>query len=190
MAKRFSVRRQRGFTFIALACFFLLYLPIATMVVYAFNAGTTLGDWQGFSFRWFTSIWQNDAIVDATIRSLTIAPIAALVATVTATMAALATTRTAPYRGMMLKYSLINQPLMVPEIVTAVALLVVFSRIKIWTGYSGIGYLMQTAGSQQRMSLAFAGLVTIGAMAMAMYEFFSWIEKRTTAWAHRGSQAA
>jgi NitT/TauT family transport system permease protein len=57
-------------------------------------------------------------------------------------------------------------------------------------GDSGIGNLMQTAGSQQRMPLAFAGLVTIGAMAMAMYEFFSWIEMRTTDWAHRGSQAA
>jgi NitT/TauT family transport system permease protein len=56
-------------------------------------------------------------------------------------------------------------------------------------GDSGIGYLMNTAGSQQRLPLAFAGLVTIGAMAMAMYEFFSWIEKRTTGWAHRGSQA-
>ena len=55
-------------------------------------------------------------------------------------------------------------------------------------GDSGIGYLMQSAGSQQRMSLAFAGLVTIGAMAMAMYELFSWLEKRTTGWAHRGSQ--
>jgi NitT/TauT family transport system permease protein len=55
-------------------------------------------------------------------------------------------------------------------------------------GDSGIGYLMQTAGSQQRMSLAFAGLVTIGAMAMAMYELFSWIERRTTGWAHRGTQ--
>jgi NitT/TauT family transport system permease protein len=57
-------------------------------------------------------------------------------------------------------------------------------------GDSGIGYLMQTAGSQQRMPLAFAGLVTIGVMAMAMYELFSWIERRTTGWAHRGSQAA
>ena len=55
-------------------------------------------------------------------------------------------------------------------------------------GDSGIGYLMQTAGSQQRMPLAFAGLVTIGAMAMAMYELFSWIERRTTGWAHRGTQ--
>jgi NitT/TauT family transport system permease protein len=56
-------------------------------------------------------------------------------------------------------------------------------------GDSGIGSLMQTAGSQQRMPLAFAGLVTIGVMAMGMYELFSWLERRTTAWAHRGSQA-
>jgi NitT/TauT family transport system permease protein len=56
-------------------------------------------------------------------------------------------------------------------------------------GDSGIGNLIQTAGSQQRMPLAFAGLVTISAMAMAMYELFSAIEKHTTAWAHRGSQA-
>jgi NitT/TauT family transport system permease protein len=55
-------------------------------------------------------------------------------------------------------------------------------------GDSGIGYLIQTAGSQQRTPLAFAGLVTIGAMAMAMYELFSWVEKRTTGWAHRGTQ--
>ena len=55
-------------------------------------------------------------------------------------------------------------------------------------GDSGIGYLMQTAGSQQRLPLAFAGLVVIGVMAMAMYELFSAIEKNTTAWAHRGSQ--
>ena len=54
-------------------------------------------------------------------------------------------------------------------------------------GDFGIGYLMQSAGSQQRMPLAFAGLVVIGAMAMAMYELFSMIEKRTTGWAHRGS---
>ena len=57
-------------------------------------------------------------------------------------------------------------------------------------GDSGIGYLMQTAGSQQRLPLAFAGLVLIGAMAMAMYELFSWVERHTTAWAHRGSHAA
>jgi NitT/TauT family transport system permease protein len=52
----------------------------------------------------------------------------------------------------------------------------------------GIGYLLISAGSSMQMGLAFSGLVIVGIMAMAMYELFSVIEKRTTAWAHRGSQ--
>ncbi|HSI58441.1 MAG TPA: ABC transporter permease [Ideonella sp.] len=52
----------------------------------------------------------------------------------------------------------------------------------------GIGYLLVSAGSAMQMGLAFAGLVVVGAMAMAMYEFFSVLEKRTTGWAHRGTQ--
>ena len=52
----------------------------------------------------------------------------------------------------------------------------------------GIGYLLVSAGSAMQMGLAFAGLVAVGVMAMAMYEFFAWLEKRTTAWAHRGTQ--
>lgn len=51
----------------------------------------------------------------------------------------------------------------------------------------GIGYLLISAGSSMQMGLAFAGLIVVGAMAMVMYELFSWIEKRTTGWAHRGS---
>lgn len=54
-------------------------------------------------------------------------------------------------------------------------------------GDSGIGSLIETAGSQQRLPLAFAGLVVISAMAMLMYELFDYVEKHTTAWAHRGS---
>lgn len=52
----------------------------------------------------------------------------------------------------------------------------------------GIGYLLISAGSSMQMGLAFAGLVVIGAMAMLMYELFALVEKRTTGWAHRGSQ--
>jgi NitT/TauT family transport system permease protein len=54
----------------------------------------------------------------------------------------------------------------------------------------GIGYLLISAGSSMQMGLAFAGLVVVGAMAMGMYELFSIIERRTTGWAHRGSNAA
>ncbi|MCR5885819.1 ABC transporter permease [Rhizobacter sp. J219] len=51
----------------------------------------------------------------------------------------------------------------------------------------GIGYLLISAGSSMQMGLAFAGLVVIGVMAMAMYELFAVVEKRTTAWAHRSA---
>ncbi len=50
----------------------------------------------------------------------------------------------------------------------------------------GIGYLLISAGSAMKMPLAFAGLLVVAIMAMAMYEFFSYIERHTTGWAHRG----
>jgi len=142
MARSFSIKRQPGFATIAMVCFFLLYLPIATLVVYAFNSGVSIATWEGFSLRWFQSAWHNQQVVEASLRSLQIAAVAAVVATACATLAAIATTRTAPYRGLTFKYSIINMPLLVPEIVTAVALLILVSRLKVWTGYSGIGYLM------------------------------------------------
>jgi len=53
----------------------------------------------------------------------------------------------------------------------------------------GIGYLLISAGSAMKMPLAFAGLLVVAAMAMAMYELFSWVERHTTGWAHRGQNA-
>lgn len=138
----FSVKTLPGFAFLAMLCLFLLYLPIATLVVYAFNAGESIVIWEGFSTRWFVSAWHNDAVQSAALRSLVIAVMAATIATVAATLAAIAMSRTRPYPGLTFKYALINQPLVVPEIVTAVALLIVFSRVKVWTGYTGLGYLV------------------------------------------------
>lgn len=144
MARRspFDIRRQPGFATVAMICFALLYIPMATLVVFAFNAGTSVAVWEGFSLRWFQQAWNNERVFDASIRSLQIASVAAIIATTVATMAAIATTRTKQYRGLTFKYAFINQPLMIPEIVTAVALLIVFSRIKVATGYGGLGYLM------------------------------------------------
>ncbi len=140
--KMFSIKSQPGFGTMALLCFAFLYLPIIILVVYAFNAGENIAMWEGFSLRWFQSAWENDAAQEAAWRSLYVALVAGLGSTLVATMAAIATTRTEPYRGLAFKYAMINQPLMVPEIVTAIALLIVFSRIKVWTGYTGIGYLL------------------------------------------------
>ncbi len=143
MADRpFAIKRQPGFATIALICFVMLYAPIITLVVYSFNAGSSIAIWEGFSLRWYAAAWENELVQDAAIRSLVVAVCASLFATTLATMAALGTTRTRPYRGLTATYAMINQPLMVPEIVTAVALLIVFAVFKQTTGYDGLGLLI------------------------------------------------
>lgn len=141
-SKPFSVRKLPGFATIAIACFLMLYAPIIALVVYSFNDGSSLAIWEGFSWRWYISAWGNEQVQDATIRSVVVAVFAAIFATILATMAALGTTRVKPYRGLTFVFAMINQPLMVPEIVTGVALLTLFAMIKTATGYSGLAYLI------------------------------------------------
>ena len=140
--KPFEVRHMPGFTTLSAFCLLWLYAPLAIMIVYAFNSEASVTQLHGFSFRWFEQAAGNRFVQDATLLSLKIAFVATLVATAAATMAALATTRTGPFKGDSLAYALINQPLMIPEIVTAVGTLVFFGLIKKLTGVHGIGYLM------------------------------------------------
>lgn len=143
MAERsFALNRLPGFTPIAIAVFVALYLPILTLVAYSFNAGNSVAIWQGFSLHWYGDAWRNEAVKAATFRSLTIACWSSLLATTVATLAALGTTRRAQFKGQTFIYVVINQPLMVPEIVTAVALLIFFSAVKVATGYQGLAYLV------------------------------------------------
>ena len=140
--RRYEISRIPGFATIAVATFVMLYLPIAALVTYSFNAGNSVAVWEGFSLHWYEKAWANQAVKDATVRSLTIAVCAAVISTAVATLAAMGTTRRARFRGDTFIYVAINQPLMVPEIVTAVALMILFGMVKQATGYQGLGYLI------------------------------------------------
>jgi spermidine/putrescine transport system permease protein len=143
MAKSsFSVASLPGFSTMAILVFVALYVPIFTLVAYSFNASLSVAVWGGFSLDWYAKAWANDAVKSATVRSLMIAVSAAVISTILATMAALGTTRRRAYKGQTFIYVMINQPLMVPEIVTAVALLIFFGMIKKATGYQGMGYVI------------------------------------------------
>lgn len=141
-ARGYSVRTLPGFSIVALFTLVALYAPIAILVVFSFNEGNSLAIWEGFSLRWYRQAIANEAVQDAALRSFFLALTAATIATTAATMAALATTRTRHFPGRTMIYALINQPLMVPEIVTAVALLIVFASIKVWTGHTSMIYLI------------------------------------------------
>ncbi len=138
----FSATHLPGFSSIAMIIFAILYIPIFTLVIYSFNAGTSVSDWQGFSWRWYVTAWSNEDVQDAALRSLTVATCATLIATTLATLAALGTTRTGPFRGKTLINLMINQPLIVPDIVTAISLLIFVAAIKVATGYQGLIYLI------------------------------------------------
>ncbi len=138
----FQVGRLPGFAAVAIAAFVALYLPILTLVVFSFNASNSISTWGGWSLDWYRAAWANDAVQQAAVRSLVIASFAAVISTAVATLAALGTVRQGRFRGRTAIYALINQPLMVPEIVTAVALLIVFGFVRQATGYQGLGYLI------------------------------------------------
>ncbi len=142
VGRDFDVRRLPGFGAVAVLTVILLYLPIVILVVFSFNAEQSQTEWGGFSLRWYEAAFANQKVVDVSIRSLWLALVAAAIATVLATMAALATTRVSRFPGQTMIYALINQPLMVPEIVTGIALLIFVAFLKVQTGYTGMGYLV------------------------------------------------
>jgi len=139
---RFDVKRQSGFGLMAIFCLMMLYGPIFVLITYAFNDNTLVMVWKGFTWRWFSVAINDPEIRDAALLSLKVAGIASLTATTFATMAALATTRVPAFRGLPIVYAIVNQPLMVPEIVTAIATMVFFAWIRSTTDYFGVVYLV------------------------------------------------
>ena len=143
MAKRpFDIRRMPGAVTLAVTCFVILYVPMVILVANSFNAGKVIGHWEGLSLRWYAKALENEAFLAAAGNSLILASVAGLTATVLATMAALATTRSTGFRGEGAIHIVLNQPLMVPEIVLAIALLIILAQVKQITGYTGLGYLI------------------------------------------------
>ena len=120
------------------ACMIFLYGPIIVIAVYSFNEIRSITVWGGFSFAWYLKAFQNELIQRATFNSLAIALTAATASTMIATAAALAMSRGWRFRGKEAVFGVISLPLMVPEIVTAVASLIFFVLIGIPLGLTTI----------------------------------------------------
>lgn len=141
-SREFNVRALPGFGAVAIFTLVMLYLPIIILVIFSFNESQSQSAWGGFSLKWYVAAFNNSQVIDVSVRSLWLALVAAGIATVLATLAALATTRVGRFPGQTMIYALINQPLMVPEIVTGIALLIFVAFLKVQTGYAGMGYMV------------------------------------------------
>ena len=138
-----DLKRQPGFGSMALLCLVILYVPIAILVGFSFNANRSVVRWTEFSLDWYVRALSNDLLLDATLMSLKVAIAATILSTLSATAAALATTRTRRWPGLTSVYMIINLPLMVPEIVTAIATLSFFGLLSSQLGIDfGLGNLI------------------------------------------------
>jgi len=124
------MRRFTWFNATALTLgFAFLYLPMVILVVYSFNASQLVTVWAGFSTRWYGELFGNEAFLDAAWVTLKVAVLSSTVATVLGTMAAYVLVRGGRFFGRTLFSGMIYAPLVMPEVITGLSLLLLFISI-------------------------------------------------------------
>jgi putrescine transport system permease protein len=121
-------------TSIALGLAFL-YLPIAILVIYSFNASRLVTVWGGWSTRWYVELLHDRAMLEAAWNSIRIAALSATAATVLGTLAAVALIRAGRFRGRTAFAGMIYAPLVMPEVITGLSLLLLFVAINADRGF-------------------------------------------------------
>jgi putrescine transport system permease protein len=115
--------------------FAFFYIPILSMMVYSFNASRLATVWGGFSTKWYVALFRNEQVIEAAILSLKIALLSATFATILGTMAGIALARFRKFRGRVLFSGLVTAPLVMPEVITGIASLMLFILMAQWLGW-------------------------------------------------------
>jgi len=132
------VKRNSRFIISMLAFgYAFLYIPLISVVVYSFNDSNLATVWGGFSTRWYGELLDNTQVIDALLLSLKIALTAATMATLLGTIAGLALSRFGRFRGRNLFTGMIMSPMVMPEVITGLALLLLFVSLQQLTGWPG-----------------------------------------------------
>jgi putrescine transport system permease protein len=112
-----------------------LYLPIVVLVIYSFNASRLVTVWGGWSTRWYAELLSDAPILEAAYISVRLALASATAATILGTLAALALARSRRFRGRLLFAAMIYAPLVMPEVITGLSLLLLFVAIAADRGF-------------------------------------------------------
>jgi putrescine transport system permease protein len=115
--------------------FAFLYVPILILVIYSFNASKLVTVWGGFSTRWYVEMLHNEALMDAAWVTARVGVLSASIATVLGTLAALSMTRFARFPGRVLFSGMIYAPIVMPEVITGLSMLLLFVAINIDRGF-------------------------------------------------------
>jgi putrescine transport system permease protein len=124
------------FRFCALGLgFAFLYIPILSLIVYSFNESRLVTVWAGFSTKWYGELLQNQQILGAAWLSLKIAALSATLAVVLGTLAGMVLARFGPFRGRTLFSGLTTAPLVMPEVITGLSMLLLFVTMEQLIGW-------------------------------------------------------
>ena len=115
--------------------FAFLYIPILLLIVYSFNESKLVTVWGGFSTKWYQGLLNNDALMDAAWVTLRVALVSATLATILGTLAAIALTRLGTFRGKTVFSGLVFAPLVMPEVITGLSLLLLFVALGLDRGF-------------------------------------------------------
>ena len=115
--------------------FAFLYLPILLLVIYSFNDSRLVTVWGGFSTRWYGELFRNEPLMTAAWVTVRIAFVSALIATVLGTLAAISLTRHGRFRGRALFTGMIYAPMVMPEVITGLSLLLLFVAVDLGRGF-------------------------------------------------------
>ncbi|MEM7173094.1 MAG: ABC transporter permease subunit [Pseudomonadota bacterium] len=107
-----------------------LYIPMILLVIYSFNNSRLVAVWGGWSTRWYVELFKSPEVWDAVILSLQVAVVNATFATVLGTLAGLAMVRFGQFKGRTLFGGMLAAPLVMPEVITGLSLLMLFITLK------------------------------------------------------------
>ena len=154
------MRQRSTFLFTTLAFgYAFLYLPIVILMVYSFNDSRIQSVWNGFSLRWYASLLDNAQVIDAALLSLQIALISATIATVLGTLAGLSMTHMGRFKGRLLFTGLSAAPLIMPEVITGLSLLLVFVSTEQLIGWPESRGTMTIIIAHITFSMAFVAVI-------------------------------
>jgi putrescine transport system permease protein len=148
-----------GLVLALVAGFAFLYLPIVALVAYSFNDSRLVTVWGGFSTRWYGALLSNQPLLDAAWLSLRLAFVSATLATALGTLAALALSRHGRFAGRTLFAGMVLAPLVMPEVITGLSLLLLFVSLDAGRGFWTVTVAHATLG------LGFAAIVVQARLA-------------------------
>ena len=148
-----------------IVCYAFLYLPVVFLIGFSFNDSRSVTAWAGFSWRWYGVLFHDAALIEAASLSVRIAAVSASIALVAGTAFGLALARFGRFRGRGAFEALVFAPLILPEVITGLALLLLFVLLERLTGWpAGRGAGTVTV-AHAAVSAAYVAVVTRARLA-------------------------